>query len=339
MPDVRLTLINPGPTAPYSGMLPGFVAGHYVRNALDIDLERLAKSADARMIMGAVAYIDVTAKTIHVPDHAPIPYDVTAIDVGITSAMPQLQGFTDHAIPAKPLGNFATRWDAFRATAHNPHIAIIGGGVAGAELAMAMSHALRRDGSDAAVVQLLDRGCVLKDLGETAKRKMLAALTKQGVTLVENADVAEITADGIVLTDGKTVKSDFTTGAAGAKPHDWVAKLDLDIHEGFISVNSALQSSNADVFAVGDCAHLRFDPRPKAGVYAVREAPVLFDNLRAHLSGDPLRAYKPQKDYLKLISLGGKSALAERFGTAYKGPLLWTLKNYIDRKFMRQFDD
>lgn len=339
LPGVRLTVINPGPTAPYSGMLPGFVAGHYTRDELDIDLVQLGRFAGARVILGAVDHIDVAAKMISVPGRPPIAYDVTAVDVGITSTMPALKGFTDHAIPAKPLGVFASRWDAFRTQATNPHIAIIGGGVAGAELAMAMSHALRRDGSDDATVQLVDRGAVLKDLGDTAKAKVLAALEAEGVTLVENADVVEIVEDGVRLTDGTLIKSDFTTGAAGAKPHDWVAGLDLDIHEGFITVNDRLQSSNADVFAVGDCAHLGFDPRPKAGVYAVREAPVLFDNLKAHLSGGALRAYKPQKDYLKLISLGGKSALAERFGTAWKGPLLWRLKNHIDRTFMNQFSD
>ena len=337
LPGVRLTVINPGPTAPYSGMLPGFVAGHYTRAELDIDLVQLGRFAGANVILGAVEHIDVAAKTIHVPERPPIAYDVTAVDVGITSTMPSLPGFTEHAIPAKPLGIFASRWDAFRATANNPHIAIIGGGVAGAELAMAMSHALKRDGSEDAVVQLVDRGHVLKDLGFVAKQKMLGALKTQGVTLVEDADVVEIAADGVVLQDGTLIKSDFTTGAAGAKPHDWVAGLDVDIADGFIAVNEALQSSNPDVFAVGDCAHLTFDPRPKAGVYAVREAPVLYDNLRARLSGGDLRPYKPQKDYLKLISLGGRTALAEKFGTARQGSLLWKLKNHIDRTFMNQF--
>ena len=337
LPGVRLTVINPGPTAPYSGMLPGFVAGHYTRAELDIDLVQLGRFAGARVILGAVDHIDVATKMINVPGRPPIAYDVAAVDVGITSTMPMLPGFTAHAIPAKPLGIFASRWDAFRATAKDPHIAIIGGGVAGAELAMAMSHALKRDGSKAAVVQLVDRGQVLKDLGFVAKQKMLAALRAQGVTLIEDADVSEIVADGVKLTDGRLIRSAFTTGAAGAKPHDWVATTGVDIHDGFITVGETLQSSHPDLFAVGDCAHLAFDPRPKAGVYAVREAPVLFDNLRARLSGGDLRPYKPQKDYLKLISLGGQSALAEKFGTARQGPLLWKLKNHIDRKFMNQF--
>jgi len=335
LPGVRVTVINPGPTAPYSGMLPGFVAGHYTRQELDIDLVKLARFAGARIINGYATGIDTDARTIHVEGRPPIAYDVAAIDVGITSAMPDLPGFTNHAIPAKPLGTFATRWDAFRAQSDAPQIAIIGGGVAGAELALAMAHALR---DKQPTVRLIDRSKVLTALGYKARQKMLAALTASNVEIIEDAEVTEIFAEGVVLRDGRTIRSDFTNGAAGAKPHDWIAQTGLDLHEGFITVDANLQSSATEVFAVGDCAHLSHDPRPKAGVYAVREAPVLFDNLRAALSGGDLRPYKPQRDYLKLISLGAKSALAEKFGTAREGPLLWKLKDYIDRKFMDQFD-
>ena len=335
LPGVRVTVINPGPTAPYSGMLPGFVAGHYTRDELDIDLVQLARFAGARMINGYATGIDTQARTITVAGRPPIGYDVAAVDVGITSAMPDLPGFTTHAIPAKPLGQFASRWDAFREQADNPQIAIIGGGVAGAELAMAMAYALH---GKSPTVRLIDRSKVITALGYKARQKMLSALTASNVEIIEDAEVTEIFAQGVVLRDGRTIRSDFTTGAAGAKPHDWIAQTGLDLHEGFITVDANLQSSAPEVFAVGDCAHLNHDPRPKAGVYAVREAPILFDNLRAALSGGELRPYKPQRDYLKLISLGEKSALAEKFGTAREGALLWKLKDYIDRKFMTQFD-
>ena len=335
LPGVRVTVINPGPTAPYSGMLPGFVAGHYTRDELDIDLVKLARFAGARIINGSATAIDPTAQIIEVAGRPPIAYDVAAVDIGITSAMPDLPGFTAHAIPAKPLGAFASRWDTFRAQADAPQIAIIGGGVAGAELAMAMAHALR---DTSPTVRLLDRSRVLSALGYKARQKMLAALTTNNIEIIEDAEVTEIFAEGLVLSDGRTIRSDFTTGAAGAKPHDWIAQTGLDLHQGFISVDANLQSSNPAIFAVGDCAHMGHDPRPKAGVYAVRQAPILFDNLRAALSGGALRPYKAQRDYLKLVSLGAKSALAEKFGTAREGPLLWKLKDYIDRKFMDQFD-
>ena len=333
LPGVRLTVINPGPTAPYSGMLPGFVAGHYTRDELDIDLVKLCWFAGARLILGAADGIDRDTRHVSVAGRPPIAYDVLSVDIGITSAMPQLDGFAQFGTPAKPLGPFVTRWDAFRQDAVAPRVAVIGGGVAGAELAMAMRFSL---GSDA-VVTLIDRGEILKDLGTIARRKMRTALSERDVQIIEGADVVAVEADGVLLSDGRLVAAGFVSGAAGAKPHDWQSDIGVDMHDGFIATGPTLQSSDPSIFAVGDCAYMAENPRPKAGVFAVRQAPVLTQNLRAILSGGALRDYRPQADYLKLISLGRQSALAEKFGTALSGPLLWRWKDQIDRKFMDQF--
>ena len=332
---VRLTVINPGPTAPYSGMLPGFVAGHYRRDELDIDLVKLCRFAGARLILGAAIGVDAKRRLVQVPDRPDVAYDALSIDVGITSAMPDLKGFSRHGVPAKPLSEFATRWDTFRNTAINPEIAVIGGGVAGAELAMAMSFAMVQK----AKVKLIDRGEILKDLDGSARVKMLQALAQNDIELIENADVIEVDNTGVQLGDGRKVSAQFVTGAAGARPHAWQGEIGLEMKDGFIAVNPQLQSSDPAIFAVGDCAHMTANPRPKAGVFAVRQAPVLFENLRAILSGGKLRDYRPQRDYLKLISQGGKSALAEKLGAAFQGPLLWKWKDHIDRKFMDQFED
>ncbi|PVA06237.1 selenide, water dikinase SelD [Thalassorhabdomicrobium marinisediminis] len=335
LPGVRLTLINPGPTAPYSGMLPGFVAGHYAREDLDIDLVQLARFAGARLIAGAATALDVQGKTITVEGRPPVAFDVASVDVGITSAMPALDGFAQHGIPAKPLGPFATKWEAFRANATEPKVAVIGGGVAGAELAMAMAHALR---DRAPEITLLDRGRALEQVNAAARQRLLRAMAEQGVHLIENAEVRAVAEDHVLLSDGRRIASGFTTGAAGARPQGWLAHSGLDTEDGFLTVGPSLQTSDPSAFAVGDCAHLSHAPRPKAGVFAVREAPYLYDNLRAALSGGRMRRYRPQKDYLKLISLGAREALAERFGTARRGRLLWRWKDHIDRTFMAKFD-
>lgn len=336
LPGVRLTVINPGPTAPYSGMLPGFVAGHYTRDELDIDLVKLARFAGARLIVSKATALDPDQKRITVPGRPPVGYDVASVDIGITSEMPKLPGFEEYGFPAKPLGAFASRWDAFRIGGQLASIAVIGGGVAGAELAMAMAYALRDRSPH---VSLIDRGAILDGFNLPARRRLLKSLSALNVALIEHADVQSVGADGVILADGRVIPSAFTTGAAGARPHDWISQTGLELHEGFLTVGPSLQTSDPDVFAVGDCAHLSHAPRPKAGVFAVREAPVLFDNLRAHLSSGSLRDYRPQRDYLKLISLGGKEALAEKLGTARRGSILWRWKDRIDRKFMDQFDD
>lgn len=332
----RVTVINPGPTAPYSGMLPGFVAGHYDRDALDIDLVQLARFAGARVILGAVDAIDPVAQTVTVAGRPPIAYDVCSVNVGITSDMPTLPGFADHAIPAKPLGPFAARWDAYRDTEGPANVAVIGGGVAGAELVMAMAHALRTR-KRKATLSLIDKDRALTAVGDKAQDMLRNALADLGVDLIEGIGITRITATDVELDDGRSVPADFVTGAAGARAYDWIADSGLELETGFIKVDPTLRSSDPMIFAAGDCAHLTETPRTKAGVYAVREAPILFDNLRATLSARKLRKYKPQDDYLKLISLGGKSALGERFGMTRAGPVMWRWKDHIDSKFMNRF--
>ncbi|WP_417741777.1 selenide, water dikinase SelD [Salipiger sp.] len=339
LPGARLTVINPGPTAPYSGMLPGFVAGHYERDALDIELVQLARFAGARVILGAASGIDRSARLIHVPGRPPVGYDVASIDIGITSAMPDLPGFAEHAVPAKPLGPFAKAWDTYRNGSGPASVAVIGGGVAGAELAAAMAFALRARGR-AAKVHLVDNGAALSALRPQAASKLRAALTAQGVTLHEQAKITEVTAEGLRLSDGGEIAAQFVTGAASARPHGWLETTGLALTDGFVDVSPTLQSSDPDIFAAGDCAHMVKTPRPKAGVFAVRQAPVLFDNLRKRLAGEGTpRPYRPQRDYLKLISLGRKSALADRVGLALSGPALWRWKDHIDQSFMRKFRD
>ena len=336
LPNTDLTVINPGKTAPYSGMLPGFVAGHYQLRELEIDLKRLSKDIGARLIDGRAVGMNPDKKTVVLEDGTELPYDLASVDVGITTEMAQLPGFASHGVPAKPLATFAARWDSFRATAGNKSVVIIGGGIAGAEISMAMAYALRAH-TGSVKVTVIDRGKVLSTNSMTAQMKVRKEMMKNGVDIVEHANVQSVTENGVVLANGDTIDANFIVGAAGVTPHGWIGDTGLSLHEGFIVVNECLQSSSRDVFAVGDCVHLAFDPRPKAGVFAVRQAPILLENLRRNSSDDPLLSYDPQSDYLKLVSLGGKKAFGEKSGWGFSGRLVWRLKNHIDQSFMQQF--
>ena len=331
----RLTVIHPGPTAPYSGMLPGYVAGHYDRDDLDIDLIRLARFAGARVVAGYATGIDLARREVFVEGRPPIGYDLLSVNVGVTSDMPDLPGFAEHAVPAKPLGPFAAAWGGFLASDQPHEVAVIGGGVAGAELVMAMANALR--GRPGSKVTMIDNASALSVLGLAAQAHVRAAMAQLEVEVIEDAEIVSIEADHLNLSDGRKIASRFTTGTAGARALGWLGDTGLDLNDGFITVDPTLRTSDPNVFAAGDCVHLSASPRPKAGVYAVREAPVLYHNLRAVMTGDPRRRYKPQDDYLKLISLGGKTALAEKFGRVFAGPLMWRWKNRIDQTFMEQF--
>lgn len=338
----RLTLINPGPTAPYSGMLPGHVAGHYPREALDIDLVRLARFAGARLVLGAACGLDPVAREVQVPGRAPIAYDIVSVDIGITSAMPSLPGFAEHGVPAKPLGAFATRWAGFVAQAAAgkvaPQVVVIGAGVAGVELALAMAHRLRRDGCPTPEITLVDASQMTATLRPAARRDLRAALDQAGVRVLQHRQITHVSEGAVHLADGRALPFALCVGTAGTRAHGWLKGSGLAMTDGFLDVDAQLRStSDPRVYAVGDCAHMTFAPRPKAGVYAVRQAPVLAHNLRADLTRGARKRYAPQRDYLKLISLGKKSALVERGPLTLSGPWLWRLKNRIDRDFMDKF--
>ncbi|PKP74454.1 MAG: bifunctional NADH dehydrogenase FAD-containing subunit/selenide, water dikinase SelD, partial [Alphaproteobacteria bacterium HGW-Alphaproteobacteria-6] len=240
LPGVRLTLINPDPSAAYSGMLPGHVAGHYPRAALQIDLVRLARHAGARLILGRAEAIDRAARRVIVPGRAAIAYDIASIDIGITSAMPAIPGFAEHAVPAKPLDAFADRWQRFceAATGSARRVAVIGGGVAGVELALAAAHRL----GEGARVTVIEAETPLAALGRGAAAALLAHARRLGVTVTGNARVAAVEAGAVILADGRRIAADFILGAAATFPAPWLTGTGLALDQGFVRVDPCLRS-------------------------------------------------------------------------------------------------
>ena len=338
LPGVRLTVVNPGPAAPYTGMLPGLIAGHYRRDEIMIDLLRLARQSGARAILDRATGIDRAAQLVHLAGRPPIPYDLLSLDIGIGSDLPDIPGYQEHAVAAKPLGRYAEAWEAFLARGLTaPHLVIIGGGIGGVELALASRHRLTSLGR-APVITIVDRGAAaLPNIGRAARERLLHHAAAAGITFISGAEAQRIGADHVTLTTGQTLPSDFTLSVAGTRPQGWLAATGLDLEQGFVSVGPSLQSSDPLIFAAGDCTHLSHAPRPKAGVFAVREAPVLFHNLRAALTGGAMKPYHPQRDYLKLVSTGGRGAVADKFGLRSGGGWLWRVKDRIDRRFMAMF--
>ncbi len=338
LPGARLTLVDPNPSAPYTGMLPGHVAGHYAREELEIDLVRLARFAGARLVRARAIGLDRAARHVHLEGRPPLPYDALSLDVGITSAMPDLPGFAEHAVAAKPLGAFADRWAAF-VDAGGGDAAVVGGGVAGVELALAMAHRLGPCGR----LTVIEGGRALAGLSAAAEAALRDRLDRAGIALVEGAAVEAITAAGPRLAGGRTVPAALTVGAAGARPWPWIAATGLPCTSGYLDVGATLASpADPRVFGAGDCVNLSHAPRAKAGVYAVRAAPVLHHNLRAALMGrSARRRFDPQAGFLKLVSLGPREAIADRSGHAVTRPAgpIWRWKDRIDRRFMARVTD
>ncbi|WP_270373736.1 selenide, water dikinase SelD [Marinicauda sp. Alg238-R41] len=343
LPGVRVTLVNPAPTAPYTGMLPGYVAGHYTADEVEIDLVRLARFAGARLILDEVTGLDPESSRLRLAGRPPLDFDVCSINIGITSRSGLAEG--DGAQRVKPMQPFAEAWDDYiHAVAEGraePDAAVIGAGAGGCELALAMHHRLSEVSGQPVRVSVVDRNeTVMSREHPALARQLRTQLDRCGVAVLTSHTAERVTAEGLVLDSGETVRAGFAASTAGARPADWLEASGLQLEDGFIAVDETLRSlSHPHILAAGDIAHLSHAPRPKAGVYAVRAGRALHANLTAILSGGDPRAFRPQRDYLKLVSLGERRAAGEKWGIALSAGWLWRWKDRIDRKFMARLSD
>jgi selenide,water dikinase len=341
---VRLTLVVDRPVAVYSGMAPGFVAGQYPREALEVDVRPLARRAGARCIVAAATGLDAAAHRLALEGRPPVAYDTVSFDVGSTVAGLDVPGVREHALPTRPIGELVRRVDGRLAAARAGEpfrVVVVGAGAGGVELAFALAARLRREGAGRAEVLLLEGGPrVLPGYATRAADLVEAAAAARGIVIRVGARVERVTSDAVHLAGGERRPADLVVWVAGAAAPPIFAGSGIETDErGFARIRPTLQCvGHDDVFAVGDCAAWVAGPGlPKAGVYAVRQGPVLAHNLTARLQGGRLRAYRPQRDFLSLLNLGDGHAIGTKWGFAAEGRRLFALKDWIDRRFVRRF--
>ena len=303
---------------------------------------RLCRHAGARLIMDSSLDIDQSRHEIILGSRGPVGYDVASINVGITAGL-NVPGFSTYGISAKPLNAYADRWNIFKSQVvkgyTTPDVVVIGGGVAGCELAMAMAYALQAKGISPRVT-VIELGSQISGVGSKVQHQILMAMANLGIVIKTGLKVVGVTENQVLLDGHQPIAATLCVGAAGGVAQDWIAQTNLPQKDGFIKVSSDLGVVGDDaLFAVGDCALMANGLLPKAGVFAVRAAPILHHNMRATLTGRKRNHWKPQKKYLKLISVGEKSAIAEKMGVAIAGRLMWLWKNKIDRAFMKRLRD
>lgn len=344
MPGVRVTLIGRDIETPYSGMIPGFVAGTYSFDECHIDLARLCAWSGARLIHAEAIGLDRINRRVLLKDRPPVSYDLVSLDVGSSPSMDAIVGAAEHATPVKPIAELGRRWLGFLERVKDwqgaLRIAVIGGGAGGVELALAIDHRLREVARNAQVsVTLATKGEILSGQAEAARQRMRSIFKRRGVRLLENAATMLIDADAVHLETGESVAVDDVFVVTQASAAEWFASTGLPLDErGFFAVEPTLASSGDPmVFAAGDCASVTAHPRPKAGVFAVRHGPPLAENLRRVLLGQAPEPFTPQRRYLSILGTGDGHAVATRGDWAFEGACVWRWKDHIDRKWMRMY--
>ncbi len=359
MPGVRLTLLTDLVDTPYSGMLPSYVAGRYSFDEAHIDLRPLTRFAQCRLVVDRAVGLDLAQQRVLCANHPPLAYDVLSIDTGSTPATLSVPGAAEYAIAAKPVPTLLRQWQQLvDSVAANPQklltLAVVGGGVGGVELTIGIHERLvgllDTLGQPATnlTLHLFHRGQELAtERNRWTRCRLERVLRDRGIHLhlseaVKEVCLDESTGQRIVRgSSGLEVGCDRVFWVTSAAAPDWLQASGLSLtDEGFIQVGDTLQTlSHPNVFAAGDVATMVHRPRPKAGVFAVRQGPPLAENLRRFVQGQPLKPFRPQRQFLSLIETGNGRAIADRGPISIDSPLAHRWKDHIDRKFMARFRD
>ena len=352
LPGVRLTLICRDTHAPYSGMLPGYIAGHYTFDDAHIDLGPLSRFADARFFHDEVTGVDLVHKQVLCRDRPPVAYDVLSINIGSSPAVSHIPGAENAGVKVKPIDGFWRHWEQLRerciARTAQTKIGVVGGGAGSVELLLSVQYRLKQllaeqhRSADHLCFYLISASSeILPTHNPKVRAKFRQLLSDRGVEVRTDCPVTRASDGSVHFPDDTQLELDeilwVTTAGAAAWPGESGLATD---GQGFISVRDTLQStSHPDVFAAGDIAAVVNHPRPKSGVFAVRQGPPLTENLRRYLRGQPTKAFAPQKQFLSLISTGDQFAVASRSDWAFSGAWVWKWKDWIDRRFIQKYNE
>ena len=339
VPGLRLTIVTANIRTPYSGMLPAYVEGVWDDDDLHIDLAHLAQFSGARLIVAPCTGIDADGHKLLFDDRPPLHFDILSINIGGQPDLGAIEGAADHVIPVKPIAEFQKAFDDLLAAGLPKRLAVIGGGAAGCELALALNKRWRDHGASPEMTLYSRSTRLMPQMAPRASHLMFAALLDSGIKIQLGRAIEKIDAGQIRFGDSTSKTFDACFLVSAVRPPRWLSTTSLALDDsGFIAVHPTLQSkSHANIFAAGDVATISGSPRPRAGVFAVRAGPVLAKNLRKYLHGHALKRWSAQRRYLAIIGTADNGAIASwgQFGVKADG--LLALKYWIDRRFMAKY--
>lgn len=350
-PPVDLTVVSPVRRHLYSGMVPGFLQGIYREDEISFDLPPIVHRAGGRLVDAWVTGLRPDSRTLDlqpVDDSSAadsLPYDLVSFNVGSRSAATDRPGVIEHAALVKPIDRVAdlrARVDrlARRGGQTRRRVAVVGAGAAGVEVALAIDAALARLARERKITLYEAGPTILPGYSRRVRHEARDILAARGIRVRTDHPVQAVGDDWVETVGGARRPADLTVWITGAVAPTLFQGSGLPLDDGgYLLVSPSLRSiADPAVFAVGDCATLLEHPKtPKAGVYAVRQGPVLWRSLLATLGEGQLPHYDPQSGFLSILNTADGKALLRYKGVVSHSVWAWKLKDWIDRRFMDRF--
>ncbi|MCA1719211.1 MAG: FAD-dependent oxidoreductase [Actinobacteria bacterium] len=335
-----VTLVDRSPYLYYSGMATGVISGAYAPVEHRIHIRRLVEAGGGRFVEGQIAEIRTEDREFVLEDGQTVPYDVASVCLGSEVAWSGLVENGAGALRVKPVVNTLEIRRRLLALGKErlPRILVVGGGAAGCEVAANTLALLGQLGIEGELTIAQGGESLLPDAPGRAQREILGFLRERGAKVLTSTLLTRI-GDGVAWTsDGHKIPCDLPVLAVGVSPPDIFRDSRLPTDDsGALQLDRHLRSIGDErLFGGGDCVSFRGKSLPRLGVFAVRQGPVIFHNLRASLTGSPLHEYKPQKRYLYVLNLGDGTGLAVYGRFSWRGRLSWWLKHRIDERFVSE---
>ncbi len=335
-----VTVVSSSSLHYYSGMGPGMLSGIYRPEEIRFNVKKMSEDRGAVFIEDKVIKIHPPKKEIDLQSGATLPYDVMSVNTGSFVPVEASGSADDLIVTVKPIENMlnARRKIIDRLRNKELNITVVGGGPTGVEVAGNL-HRLVSNESGKSRITLIAGTRLLRQFKAGVRNRVLNSLVRRKVHVIENTRVSAIKGKSVALSDGSDFESDIVFMAVGVKPSPLFKDSGLTIgQDGGMLVNQYLQSvSYPEIFGGGDC--ISFEPQPlaKVGVYAVRQNPILLNNLLCFLKGAALKQFLPQKAVLLAFNMGDGTAVVQWHSLVWGGRLGFALKNYIDKSFMKNF--
>lgn len=337
----QVSLISPSRYQIYSGMLPGWLAGHYDLAQCRIDLQTLASAAGVEFLLDKAIQLDAGQQIVRLASGQQLNYQLLSLDIGSESPVAELLPLAARLLPIRPIETFVHAWPLYQQqqnlSPQAQRLAVVGGGAAGVELAFALQYALHQINPVSNVTLFASESGLLPGHNPQVRAAVTRTLQQRGINLLLQRVKGH--ADGLLPDDGRVMPFDLVLAAPGAQAATWLSNCGLDLDPtGFIVVNDCHQStSHPNVFAAGDVCARSCAGFSRSGVHAVKAGPVLAANLLNMMAGSSkLSRYTPRTTSLYLLATGPKQAIASWGSWCAQGAWVWRWKDWIDRGFIRR---